>query len=183
MNLNTNPIMCASAKVYKSTEIIKSTEMPNPLIEMDKPVVKSGVKSVVKKRKFVIHEPTIPTTVSTETDATIGITPESAVNNIKETLIDMIQQETLKTLHTNHTMVDSDETHILAHLGDYIEEPYTLIESYFQGHIWKDWSVIKSNHIIISSTIKFNARFKCLIPSKSIPKMILCRNETNISWR
>jgi len=58
-------------------------------------------------------------------------TVDTVVNTTTETIINMIQQETAKSLSIKSENVDG--THVLDHLGDYIEEPYHLIDSYFQG--------------------------------------------------
>jgi len=79
---------------------------------------KSAKKS---KKKFIIHPPK---------------------DDIKETIIDMIRQEDAAQIAkleqdiqaAVEKSVDDDGAGVLGHLGNYVEEPYHLIESYFQGH-------------------------------------------------
>jgi len=121
--------MCASSKMYNSNESIKTCNPDNINNEqINTELINKPVKSI-KKRKFIIH-PTNNKEEQSNEKTLDTIHSDSIQNNIKDTLIDMIQQETLKTLHTTPIV---DEPHILSHLGNYIEEPYHLIESYFRG--------------------------------------------------
>jgi len=47
--------------------------------------------------------------------------------------VEKISEEVRKMIETEDISKKMDDFHVLSHLGEYIEEPYHLIESYFQG--------------------------------------------------
>ena len=58
------------------------------------------------------------------------------ISTTQKDIMKMISEEThLENLkkHIEENAIDMEGTEVLSHLGDYIEEPYTLIESYFAG--------------------------------------------------
>ena len=83
-----------------------------------------SVKIRVKKTKAVLPPPpsasvSIPLISTTQKDIMKMISEETHLENIKK--------------HIEENAIDMEGTDVLSHLGDYIEEPYTLIESYFAG--------------------------------------------------
>ena len=81
-------------------------------------------KIKIKKTKAVLPSPptasvSIPLISTTQKDIMKIISEETHLENLKK--------------HMEENSIDMEGSDVLSHLGDYIEEPYTLIESYFAG--------------------------------------------------
>ena len=88
--------------------------------------------TIIKKRKIIIksdESDNLSTVPVSKTTVPVSKTV-SHINQTTESLIDMIQRETYSEVVKQESM---DKNSVLEHLGKYIEEPYTLIESYFSG--------------------------------------------------
>ena len=83
-----------------------------------------GIISIKKPKKLTITEPVKPV-------KEIDIESASSTEIIEKMVKDEIALEKLK--HDIESTICTDGKQVLEHLGDYIEEPYHLIESYFQG--------------------------------------------------
>ena len=102
----------------------------------------SNSASISKKRKFII-KPTEDSSISADSTVVDDTVVDDksydniSVNTTTKTIIDMIQHETIKALSRPGLEKSAQSEHlenqVLGHLGNYIEEPYHLIESYFQG--------------------------------------------------
>jgi DNA-directed RNA polymerase II subunit RPB2 len=55
------------------------------------------------------------------------------IDNINTCLKDIIEQEKKFDEYSKTDKITKEEEDVLSHLGDYIEEPYHILESYFQG--------------------------------------------------
>ena len=86
-----------------------------------------GIISIKKPKKLTITEPVKPVKPVKELD----IESASSTEIIEKMVKDEIALEKLK--HDIESTICTDGKQVLEHLGDYIEEPYHLIESYFQG--------------------------------------------------
>ena len=83
-----------------------------------------GIISIKKPKKLTITEPVKPV-------KELDIESASSTEIIEKMVKDEIALEKLK--HDIESTICTDGKQVLEHLGDYIEEPYHLIESYFQG--------------------------------------------------
>ena len=54
-----------------------------------------------------------------------------AFSSMESSIKNIIQEDFAKT--TKDLKLNDDVNNLLSHLGNYIEEPYKVIESYFQG--------------------------------------------------
>ena len=86
-----------------------------------------GIISIKKPKKLTITEPVKQVKPVKELD----IESASSTEIIEKMVKDEIALEKLK--HDIESTICTDGKQVLEHLGDYIEEPYHLIESYFQG--------------------------------------------------
>ena len=81
-----------------------------------KPVISSRKVSIKKTKKVE----------SSVADAVVVVGEKEVASTINETIDTMTKQ-------VRDSTIDPKEREVLAHLDDYIEEPYTMIESYFRG--------------------------------------------------
>ena len=81
-------------------------------------------KPVISSRKVSIKKP--KKVESSVADAVVVVGEKEVASTINETIDTMTKQ-------VHDSTIDPKEREVLAHLDDYIEEPYTLIESYFRG--------------------------------------------------
>ena len=58
---------------------------------------------------------------------------DAHIDNINTCLKDIIEQEKKFDEYSKTDKITKEEEDVLSHLGDYIEEPYHILESYFQG--------------------------------------------------
>jgi len=103
-----------------------------PMMSCDSSATLTGLKtggiiSIKKPKKLTITEPVKPAKPVKELD----IESASSTEIIEKMVKDEIALEKLK--HDIESTICTDGKQVLEHLGDYIEEPYHLIESYFQG--------------------------------------------------
>lgn len=119
-------------------------------ISSDKPIKKSSKKRVqidsdglatvspdkpkrVYKRKTAKEElppPEEPEHV--EPDENLEL-PNEPIHQSIEEFKQMIQETIRQEFANKNENSDNSDIHVLDHLGDYVEEPYTVIESYFQA--------------------------------------------------
>ena len=69
-------------------------------------------------------------TIGKKTRRIVKTKPQSETTSVIKELISATPEKTVDAVHKALT---SDESGILTHLGNYIEEPFQIIESYFQG--------------------------------------------------
>ena len=103
-----------------------------PMMSCDSSATLTGLKtggiiSIKKPKKLTITEPVKPAKPVKELD----IESASSTEIIEKMVKDEIALEKLKK--DIESSICTDGKQVLEHLGDYIEEPYHLIESYFQG--------------------------------------------------
>ena len=78
------------------------------------------IKKPIKKSVKIVNEDKL-----SEIASPIPIHNDNSTTDLLKTLID----KEIKSTSDGH--IDQDSKHILSHLGEYLEEPYTIIESYF----------------------------------------------------
>jgi DNA-directed RNA polymerase II subunit RPB2 len=89
---------------------------PKNMMCDSKPVISSRKVSIKKTKKVE----------SSVADAVVVVGEKEVASTINETIDTMTKQ-------VRDSTIDPKEREVLAHLDDYIEEPYTMIESYFRG--------------------------------------------------
>ena len=89
---------------------------PKNMMCDSKPVISSRKVSIKKTKKVE----------SNGSAAVVVVGEKEVASTINETIDTMTKQ-------VRDSTIDPKEREVLAHLDDYIEEPYTLIESYFRG--------------------------------------------------
>ena len=89
---------------------------PKNMMCDSKPVISSRKVSIKKTKKVE----------SNSSVAVVVVGEKEVASTINETIDTMTKQ-------VRDSTIDPKERQVLAHLDDYIEEPYTLIESYFRG--------------------------------------------------
>lgn len=99
-----------------------ATDKINPYSSIDTKNVTIRVKRT-KKNVIIPDNPTIPNKI------------EKTIENATETIKQMIEQEISEKLQEqiNANSNLEDASNVLSNLGEYIEEPFTIIESYFEG--------------------------------------------------
>jgi len=106
--INTAPVMMCDASVSKPSN--SYNELSSNVKFVDGPNIK--IKKPSKKSVKTI---------------------ESVVNETTEVIRDIIEKEKETQNNDVSTSISSQEKSVLSHLGEYLEEPYKIIESYFGG--------------------------------------------------
>ena len=107
-----------SASVSVSSTMYAVPEMNGDLKESTMKVKITPKKRTTKQKETVLDASPINTNPETTNDIKKIITEESDI------------QKQIEYIHANIT---NDETKLLEHLGNYTEEPFHIIESYFEG--------------------------------------------------
>lgn len=116
-----NTMYCEAAPSYGVNSV--HIENDSSYIRIKKPAKKNKKDTDIQTSKYADEKP----------EKLLNIDSTVSSIDVKKTVDEMIQIE-IHNLSKSLENVDiNDDKKVLSHLGEYIEEPYNLIESYFKG--------------------------------------------------
>jgi DNA-directed RNA polymerase II subunit RPB2 len=112
----------------KKTRIADELLEPHPLEETLKQVARPKKKAAKKTSVHVSEDD-----LEVHPEEPVYDLPLESVHQTVEEIKQTIQKTIQDTIRAESLNVPAEGSQVLDHLGDYVEEPYTLIESYFQA--------------------------------------------------
>ena len=113
----------------KKTRIADELLEPHPLEETLNQVAARPKKKAVKKTSVHVSEDDL----EGHREEPVYDLPLESVHQTVEEIKQTIQKTIQDTIRAESLNVPAEGSQVLDHLGDYVEEPYTMIESYFQA--------------------------------------------------
>jgi DNA-directed RNA polymerase II subunit RPB2 len=123
-------MMYSSMNVGKITDILSNNNFSQTKTEKNKLLTEKPIYHSLKiKKRKIDNGKNVNNSLKTPT---VSSSVEPIIEDINNEIKQLLSREKLDKLPNNEINA-LDQVNVLSNLGDYIEEPFQLIESYFQG--------------------------------------------------